>query len=416
MRHTPPLPDVPEPMWYAAGPALIDTRGGPLAQKLAAACRARWQAPFVIDLQTPHLDPGAAAAPPEPRPVWSPRWTATAPADEIALLIDASAPLLATADGAPLPHHGEPHFIRADTALAGLRWATDPARVTLALARRAAPAEHLDHRRRSARVFCDGNRVVPPDEPIPAWAEDRSLVFHSGFRTLARLPAFTPAQIAREPIPDLCHPSWVAEHGGPIARAFVATLPDSWFDPANDAVIVGRINELDPGWWPCIAGWHYDGTSRINKRPDGNPDLKNPGVRIENILCSVGETGLTGFLAGRVAVPDIPHGMARGIVKPWQQRFILEAIARGELTELHARPGEVIALEHGDHHDCRPSHQPGWRYFIKAMRGRGDPRVNAFAERGQLSWPYETGHWPQDPLGVFPTALPPGVRDDATAG
>lgn len=414
MRETPPLPDVDEPMWYAARPACVEARGGPDARALVAACRARWAAPFVVDLQFARVGPGDAAALPVARAIHSKAWRGTRAGDEIALWLRSDVPTLRWGDGGVVPHGGEVSFVASETVVEGLRWPSDRegGAVVLGVARRAEPGEVMDQRRRSGRVFTHVNPVAPA-EGAPAWSHDRSLVFHSGFRVWGRLPNFTAAQIAREPVPDMCSPAWLAEHGGPIARAFVEALPKSWHDPAGDAVIVGRINEFSPGWWSCHAGWHFDGTSRIRKRADGCPDLRNPGVFIENIICCVGPTGGTGVLAGEIAVPDIPMGVPRGEVKPHQQRVIHGLLAEGRVAEYQAQPGELVEIGYGDFHACRPSHRPGWRYFIKAMRYRKDEVRNGFAERGQVSWPYEAGAWPDDPLGVFPTELPEGVGAQA---
>ncbi len=412
MHDTPPLPATAEPMWYAAGPETIAARGGPRAKALADACRARWGGDFAIDLQIVRLGAGACAAPPVKRPLMGP----AGGDDEVALLIDAPRPIL---DGVPYhPPGGPPLFLAGDTPVRGRPMpdaepGAAPTEALMAIARRGGP--RFDRRRRSARCFNRGNRITPRGVEMPPWADDRSLVFHSGFRVIGRLPAFTAAQIGREPVPDLCHPRWLAEHGGPIARAFVAALPRDWLDHP-DAVVVGRINELSPGWSSCLAGWHFDGTSRIRKRPDGCPDLANPGVRIQNIACSVGPTAMTGFLVGEVAIPDIPFGIPRGEVRPHQQRIIADLLDAGGVTEVHARPQEVVLMEHGDFHDCRPSARPGWRYFIKAMRNRKDPVHNRFHERGQVTWPVRAETWPDDPLGVFPTALPPGVGPDLPPG
>lgn len=390
-----------EPMWYAASAETIDRAGGPVARGVLAAARARWDR-VAIDVQRLRLAPGEFAVSPVARAIHDPRWQATGPGDEV-LIAAQAAHAVVEVGGRALPSDGIARVMPAAAEARGIAWpaSAEPGEVIVALARRATADEILDRPRRSSRRF-----APPPERPpatLPDWAAERPLVFQSGYRVLGRLDGFGPEDIAGEPVPTACHPTWLAAHGGPIARAFVAALPEDWRTPEADVIVNAKINEFDPGWYSCLAGWHIDGTSRIKKRSDGSPDLLNPGRYVEQIGCSVGPTGATGFLVGDIALPVTPiGGDGRGV---WQ-RVLLDAIADGSLKAVQAPVQTVVKFDYGDFHTCQPSERVGWRYFIKAMRGRGDVPDNAFAPGSGLSWPLDAGRWPDDPLGVFPPVLP----------
>jgi hypothetical protein len=67
----------------------------------------------------------------------------------------------------------------------------------------------------------------------------------------------------------------------------------------------------------------------------------------------------------------------------------------------------------GVFHACSPAMGPGWRCFIKAMRGRGDTPANLSTPRSAVAWPNDGPWWPEDPLGVFPRELPLTESPDA---
>jgi hypothetical protein len=401
-----------EPMWYAADATTIHRAGGPLARRLLDACVARWGAgaPVVIDLQVVRLGEHNLTAPPEARPVFDRAWRGTGPGDEVALLVDGPHPVL-TGGGEPLAHDGQPFFVPASLPVAG-RALPPGARecfVVMALGRRAAPGEALNFPRTCARHFAPGNPPLPTG-PLPEWANARTFQYHAGYRVLGRLPAFDHEVMAAEPAVIACEPRWLEANGGPIGRAFAAALPEDWRAPGADVIVIGGLNELSPGFWPTVTGWHMDGTSRIRKREDGTPDHENPGKLVEQIICCVGPAGMTGLLMGKVTLPVIPVHSPWQEGEVWRQRLILEAIERGEMAETRAIPYELVYFTFGDFHSGRPAREPGWRYFIKAMRGRGDPPVNQLGPgRRQVTWTLDTGTWPEDALGVFPTSLPPGL-------
>lgn len=394
-------------MWYGATAQTIEARGGPIARALCAA--APWPA-VAMDVQRVRLSPGEYAVCPAARPLHDPRWIATGPGDPVWLAVRAAHPVL-TLDGRPAPHDGAPFSAPASAVAAGLPWPDDaePGEAIIALARRAAPGEALDRARRCGRAF--SAPPGPPVDTLPDWAAERPLRFRSGYRVMAHLDGFGPEDIAAEPIMKASHPTWLAEHGGPIARAFVKCLPDDWTTPDADVIVNAKIDEFDPGWWSCLAGWHIDGTSRIpNRRSDGSPDLLEPGRTIEQIGCCLGPAGATGFLVGAIDLPVTPIGAdGRGV---WQ-RIFEDALAEGRIKAVRAPIATVVGFDFGDFHTCRPAERPGWRYFIKAMRGRRDPPQNAFADGGRITWPLPLpgvdpaeAAWPDTPLGVFPPTLP----------
>jgi hypothetical protein len=100
-----------------------------------------------------------------------------------------------------------------------------------------------------------------------------ALRFHSTFTALAPLPTFSIEMIKNEPMFFSADSDFVKEHGGPITRRFLASMPSDWI-AARDLIWDSRSHMLMPGWYPCIPGWHLDDIPRT--RPDGQPDHVNP--------------------------------------------------------------------------------------------------------------------------------------------
>jgi hypothetical protein len=281
--------------------------------------------------------------------------------------------------------------------------ATRPQQAELVLIRPADPDLAPARPRLSARLFTPPIALPTVDASVD-WSAQPVLRFDSRPQVLAELESATAAQIAAEPVFAACGIPLAVRIGGPLLARFVNALPAAWRLPGADVRVGVERNELSPGWNPCAVNFHMDGTSRIDKRADGHPDLVAPGRTVEQILVCFGEGAPTRFLVGAIELPEPPLGdraLASGA--RWQA-LLAAGIAKGKLVEWTAPPNAMIQFGHGDFHTGSVSQTPGWRCFIKAMRFRRDPLPAAptFHEHDTITWPIDAATFPSDPCGVFP--------------
>lgn len=403
------------PQWYRTD-ARRAGAGHPLLSALVEACRQRWgRDDLALDCQTLDLRPGQFPG----LPVWH-RLPDTS-VGEVALLCLASEALLEVADDQPDPHEAADRCRRRMTGVDGVMLphdqvcflaagatvrfgaATSEQACVVALVRPRDGVPLRDRPRHGARVFTPS--PTSAKHPLPEWATTRALSFRSHFSVVAAMPAFTQQQIADEPVLAGASPAFARAIGGPLMQAWLDRLPPEWH--GDDVIIQAKRDELSPGWWPCLVGWHMDGTSRAEKRSDGTPDLRNPVRMAEQVAACIGPTAATGMLLGDIALPEIPldwpKEQAGGNV--WQ-RLLLDAIADGTLTRTTAPSDTVFTFGWGAFHTCTRSAAPGWRMFLKAMRGRGDQPANRRPPRATIAWASDGDDWPSDPCGVFPQELP----------
>ena len=262
--------------------------------------------------------------------------------------------------------------------------------------------------RHCARVFSstyNGTARPAGTVELPAWSRKPTLHFRSQLELLDRLPQFSEAQIAAEPLYNGASVAFARATGGPLMQAYLDRMPAAWYaDP--DLIIQVKRDELSPGWSPALLEWHMDGTSRAEKRSDGTPDLRRPGRQAQQLAACIGRVSPTALLAGDLTLPEVPEHADRELARHvWHVR-IQEHLARGEVRATVAPCNQLFLFGWGGFHACSVAQEPGWRCFIKAMRGRGDVPANRMARRNAVAWPSDGTIWPSDPLGVFPQDLP----------
>lgn len=372
--------------------------GGSLLATILAAGSEQWGGDgFLIDIQVAELRPGMHPG----LPVWCP-----VPGPGEALLgCLAAEPLLevATDDGHPLPVPGHQLVRLAPGTRVRFRSPTQGLTAAVVMLTPRAGRQALNRPRHSARVFAP--RPNPTTPLWPSWAARDDLVFTSGWEERDPLPRFSAPDIADEPLFGGASYADARRSGGPIMQAWLDCMPPDWrADP--DLIITVKRDELSPGWWPALLAWHLDGTSRCHRRADGTPDLRHPGRMARQFAACVGGTSPTGLLRGVLRLPEIPLGapapLGQGV---WAHR-IAEQLAAGQVEARTAPCDRAFAFGWGGFHACSRSLRPGWRLFIKAMRGRGDVPTLRPLRRGTVAWPSDGPDWPSDPLGIFPRELP----------
>lgn len=259
--------------------------------------------------------------------------------------------------------------------------------------------------RHCARQFEPDQRASA--DPLPAWTARRDLRFASGVRLEAPMPRFDLDAMIAEPRFAGARYADARERGGPIMQAFLDRMPPAWQDPAAGVIFFGKLDELAPGWAATLRDWHLDGVGRsVHARADGTPDWANPVETTRQRAVCVGPVARTAVLAGEVRLPSPPLGTPGGERTRAWQRILAEDVAAGRLAVQQVEADRVFEFGWGDFHTATRAEAPGWRFFVKATRGRNwTPPVRPFG-RSSVVWPMGGDAWPADPLGIFPQQLP----------
>lgn len=183
----------------------------------------------------------------------------------------------------------------------------------------------------------------------------------SGYEVVGQLPHFDEAVIREEPNLFGASAADVERHGGPIARAFVALLPEAF--KAQPFWVRSKLQWLKAGWRTGAgpAGYHCD---MVGFRADGEQDhlnLSTPGRH--TIGAAAGEVARTVFAVGELDLPDYAVGQPQGLL--WH-RAILDAAARAAVREVEVPAGAMLQFGQGDFHRTGVAQRTGWRLFIRA--------------------------------------------------
>lgn len=361
--------------------------------------------PLRIDIQSAHLRPGVSIG----VPVWQQTTWAAPHALLICFADDALMEVRSGDDACRRMPPGVPvELCPADQVR--FHAAVQEQDVSLVLIRAAGAALLPPRPRVSARVFVP---PIPPEtaEPIPdaELAALPQLHFESHADIIGRLPHSTAQEVADEPLFRPCPLADARAAGGPLVQRFLQYLPAHWREPGADVLIAARRDEVSPGWNPTRVGFHIDGTSRIpNKRSDGQPNLRNPGRTVEQLLACCGPGSPTRFLLGPVQVPEPPLGERARVVNQQWQRLLMQQVAAGTLRCWQAPADAVVHYGFGGFHTGADSQVPGWRCFLRGFLNRREDETPPFRpiERNSVSWPIEAEDFPGDPCGVFPDDAP----------
>ena len=177
-----------------------------------------------------------------------------------------------------------------------------------------------------------------------------TLSFKSFPQYVHQFPATSEQEVAVEPIFKRLNIAQALKQGGPLLKQFIAALPPTWQKDGEDVIVSVTRNELSKGWSPCRVAWHIDGTSRIEKRTDGTPNLRNPPHTVNQIIACFGNAAPTRFLVGDITLPEPPIGDTERIIgKSWRTRLVQQKDA-GDIHEWHAPANSLIEFGFGVFH------------------------------------------------------------------
>lgn len=216
----------------------------------------------------------------------------------------------------------------------------------------------------------------------------------SKYRLGEKLPDFDEALVKAEPMFWSATPAFAWKNGGPITRAFLAsifniTLADEALWVLRDSKVGNycfdsRVHMLMPGWFPCIPGWHHDDV--IRSRSDGQPNYDAPG-NSKHILALVnGDICPTEFAVGCADYPDVPIG-GPPVYMVWH-RQVEQDIKEGVLRRETAPSNRLIHFDNQAFHQGTRAVKNGWRWFGRltwdAGYEEGRPHHNEIRKQVQV--------------------------------
>lgn len=177
-------------------------------------------------------------------------------------------------------------------------------------------------------------------------------------------------EIKNEPMFFNCDYEFAMNHGGPITRDFLASLPDDW--KGNPLVFDSRVHMLMPGWYPAIPGWHHDDVPRpeipVGQHfiTAGQPDYDNPTYKSEHILGLV-NSGIcpTVFAIGECKMPAIPDGEL--IYRRWHKE-VERLVNENELMYSVCQDRTLYYFDWQTFHTGTKANSNGWRWFGRVSR------------------------------------------------
>lgn len=194
---------------------------------------------------------------------------------------------------------------------------------------------------------------------------------------------FSQDDIRHEPLFFGANLDFAYRRGGPITESFIEALPEGWTGP--DVILDTRAHMLQPGWWPCIPGWHHDDVPR---GADGQPNYDTPEYRAQHVMGLVnGDLCPTIYLKpGHVTVPVPPKGaVTYGF---WHPMISELAHARGIME---APDCTLLFFDTHTWHTGQASKGQGWRWFARATKNTTRPfhndvrtQVNVYVPVDQL--------------------------------
>ncbi len=382
------------PQWYFGTADVLTSHPG-FEPLLPAVKEFFGKAEIRVDCQSNTVDPGVCFGIPE--------WQLSEWAKEGALLwLDSEEKILEIKDKNGKISNPEPKIVLRIKSSDSIRFlpVTKRQGVSLILVRSRNKTTPAPLMRQSCRIFPSKPEAVSDD-----WEAIGKIKFSSKASVVRKMPRKTTWEdIAVEPSMSLTRINKALAYGGRLVREFIEALPKDWRDDDADVVISVHRNELSLGWNPTPVGWHIDGTHMANRLPNGRPDFQNPGKVAEQIVACCGPGAPTRFLLGEVTLSEAPLGVEHGF--RWQKE-LKAAVDKGTLQYWVAPIDTLVAFGFGSFHTGSNSIVPGWRCFIKAMRGRGDiGSGSGLVDRSNISWVNENEGLPRDPCGVFPDILP----------
>lgn len=197
----------------------------------------------------------------------------------------------------------------------------------------------------------------------------------SRFDAVGRMGSFSQEKIKDEPMFFNASEEFAYEHGGPITRAFLGSIPGYW----HDGIFDSRVHMLMEGWYPCIPGFHVDDAPRCDRK-DGQPNHYNPSYKAEHVFAISGDCSLTQLLEGTVTLPEPADGSGITTYRMWDE--LLNAAPQGIVYQAH--PNTLYWFNGQSIHRGAAATKSGWRWFGRISRGTPRKPTNELRKQVQV--------------------------------
>lgn len=135
-----------------------------------------------------------------------------------------------------------------------------------------------------------------------------------------------------------------------------------------------RAHMLQPGWYPCIPGWHCDDFYR----PNGQPDLEQVPYQ-RHIMVVLGASSLPEFITEPLTMHPVHTKVYEHYNSKLEQLDELEGLKKEQVE-----PGRVIVFGPRDFHRGLPATEAGWRYFIRLTQSNHREPTNELRTQTQV--------------------------------
>lgn len=190
---------------------------------------------------------------------------------------------------------------------------------------------------------------------------------------------FSVDEIKNEPMLFSCNAFYATALSGPLTKAFLDALPNTWRE-APDLIVDSRVHMLMPGWFPAIPGYHHDDVPR--SRCDGQPNYETPEYRSEHVLMLVNaDVCPTQFAIGAKDFHIPPVGET--IYKAWHPQ-VDSAVKNGEMELVSVPDRTLCFFDDRTWHQATPAVKSGWRWFIRASRNTHRKPTNELRRQVQV--------------------------------
>jgi hypothetical protein len=206
-----------------------------------------------------------------------------------------------------------------------------------------------------------------------------ALRLRPSFEVIGRVSSsFTREELLREPSLYCANPSFLREHGGPVANAIYNSIPRWFFElPENRGLLPNidiRVHDLRTGDYPAYPGLHCDASQRELTFGGAAADRKTV---CNNVICNVSShpegVSNTAFLKEEL---DIRISAGLSDIECWRQvDERLTPLPNGLHLE-RTRDGDLIRFGTDALHMVQPAVRDGVRVFFRLSMWANRDGVN----------------------------------------
>lgn len=148
--------------------------------------------------------------------------------------------------------------------------------------------------------------------------------------------------------------------------------------------IDSRVSMLQPGWFPCIPGWHCDDFYRPNGQPDLEAIEKGRAPSVHHMMV-LGNSSLTEFISPIELPAPAELGQSSDPLYGRYDKLINRRIeCLDECATFSAKEGQLIQFGPLDFHRGTPATKAGWRLFVRITQSNHREPKNEIRTQTQV--------------------------------